>query len=119
MRQSQDKDRLEGRIEMDDAYLRGERSGGKTGRGSPGKTSIVVAVETTGDGKPTRIKLRRISRFKRKRIKSLVKRIAAAGATVVTDGLACFTALQTRAVLMLPSPPARVAAPSGIPPSNG
>ena len=41
---------------MDDAYLGGERSGGKTGRGSPGKTPIIAAVETTDDGKPKRLK---------------------------------------------------------------
>jgi hypothetical protein len=32
--------RLTGRIEVDDAYLGGERNGGKRGRGSPGKTPI-------------------------------------------------------------------------------
>jgi hypothetical protein len=45
---------LEGRIEMDDAYLGGERSGGKRGRGSPGKTPFLAAVETTEDGKAHR-----------------------------------------------------------------
>jgi len=83
-------ERLDGRVEMDDAYLGGERSGGKTGRGSPGKKPIVVAVETDEKGRPRRIKLRRIARFKRRRVKSLTKRIVAPGATVVTDGLACF-----------------------------
>src|SRR6202022_1031038 len=48
--------RLTGRIEIDDAYLGGERNGGKRGRGSPGKTPIVVAVETTPEGKPIRLK---------------------------------------------------------------
>jgi ribosomal protein L37AE/L43A len=45
---------LDGRIEMDDAYLGGARSGGKRGRGSPGKTPFVAAVETTADGKAHR-----------------------------------------------------------------
>ena len=31
-------ERLDGRVEMDDAYLGGERSGGKTARGSLGKS---------------------------------------------------------------------------------
>ena len=52
---------LDGRVEMvmpeacfqHDAYLGGERNGGKRGRGSPGKTPIVVAVETTPDRKPS------------------------------------------------------------------
>src|SRR3990172_1828414 len=51
---------LEGRVEMDDAYLGGERSGGKRGRGSPGKMPFVAAVETTEDGKAHRVKLRRV-----------------------------------------------------------
>jgi hypothetical protein len=42
--------RLTGRIEIDDAYLGGERNGGRRGRGSPGKTPIVAAVETTPQG---------------------------------------------------------------------
>ena len=90
MRIAGEAERLDGRIEMDDAYLGGERSGGKTGRGSPGKRPIVVAVQTSEDGRPRRIKLRRIARFKRKRVKSLAKRIISEGATVVTDGLKCF-----------------------------
>jgi hypothetical protein len=72
------------------SYLGGERGGGKTGRGSPGKKPIVVAVQTDETGRPRRIKLSRIARFKRRRVTSLVKRIIAPGATVVTDGLACF-----------------------------
>ena len=90
MRIAGDKEKLDGRIEMDDAYLGGEKGGGKTGRGSPGKKPIVVAVQTDEKGRPRRIKLRRIARFKRARVKSLAKRIIAQGATVVTDGLACF-----------------------------
>lgn len=81
---------LEGRIEMDDAYLGGERNGGKRGRGSPGKTPFVAAVETTADGKPHRVKLVRVRRFTKKNIKRVVGRIVKRGARVVTDGLRCF-----------------------------
>ena len=90
MRLINDRQPLDGRVEMDDAYLGGERIGGKTGRGSPGKKPIVVAVQTDEKGRPRRLKLRRIARFKRRRVKSLVKRIIAPGTTVVTDGLSCF-----------------------------
>jgi ribosomal protein L37AE/L43A len=51
------KPKLEGRVEIDDAYLGGERSGGKRGRGAAGKTPIVAAVETTPERKPRRLKL--------------------------------------------------------------
>ena len=90
MRGVGDADRLDGRIEMDDAYLGGARSGGKTGRGSPGKKPIIVAVQTDEKGRPQRIKLRRIPRFKRARVKTLARRIIAPGSTVVTDGYPCF-----------------------------
>jgi transposase-like protein len=90
MRISGEAERLEGRVEMDDAYLGGQKSGGKTGRGSPGKRPFIAAVQTDAEGRPQKIKLRRIARFKRKRVKSVAKRIIAAGATVVTDGLKCF-----------------------------
>jgi hypothetical protein len=43
--------RLSGRVELDDAYLGGERSGGKRGRGTSGKTPFVAAVETPPRGK--------------------------------------------------------------------
>lgn len=81
---------LSGRVEMDDAYLGGARSGGKRGRGAAGKTAFVAAVETTSDGKPVRIKLRRVKGFRKKEIESAAKGILAPGANVVTDGLACF-----------------------------
>jgi ribosomal protein L37AE/L43A len=45
---------LTGRIEIDDAYLGGERPGTK-GRGSENKVPFVVAVQTTADGKPQKV----------------------------------------------------------------
>ena len=80
---------LGGRVEMDDAYLGGERNGGKRGRGSPGKVPFVVAVETR-EGKAHRVKLRRVRRFTRKVVGKAVRRIVAPASVVVTDGLGCF-----------------------------
>ena len=54
--------RLKGKIQMDDAYLGGERPG-PNGRGAEGKTPFVAAVETTDDGKPHKIILRRVKTF--------------------------------------------------------
>jgi hypothetical protein len=81
---------LEGRVEADDAYLGGERNGGKRGRGSPGKMPIVAAVETTETGKPVRVKIRRVKRFSKKQIERLATHIVKRGTKVVTDGLGCF-----------------------------
>src|SRR3954462_9592585 len=52
LERDQDKPLTGERIEVDDAYIGGERSGGKRGRGSAGKTPFVAAVETTAEGKP-------------------------------------------------------------------
>ena len=48
---------LSGRVEMDDAYLGGARSGGKRGRGAAGKTPFVEAVSTSPEGRPRKLKL--------------------------------------------------------------
>ena len=49
------KPKLAGRVEVDDAYLGGQRPGGKRGRGAAGKTPFVAAVETTPERKPRRL----------------------------------------------------------------
>ena len=75
---------------MDDAYLGGQRSGGKRGRGAAGKTPIVATVETTAEGRPVRLKLRRVRGFRRTEIETLAKRSLDAACTVVSDALSCF-----------------------------
>jgi len=89
---------LTGRVEIDDAYLGGERSGGKRGRGAPGKTPFVAAAETTPEGKPVRLKLGPVASFCSASISSFAKRSLDPGltlrvwpaCTVVSDGLQCF-----------------------------
>jgi transposase-like protein len=85
--------RLTGRVELDDAYLGGERSGGKRGRGAAGKTPFVAAVETTPEGKPVRLKLRRVTSFCNHALSTFAKRSLDPTCEVVSDGLACFGAV--------------------------
>src|SRR4051794_41641470 len=59
------KPKLSGRVEMDDAYLGGERQGGKRGRGAAGKTPIVAAVETTAERRPKRLRLTVVQGFRK------------------------------------------------------
>ena len=87
------KPKLAGRVEMDDAYLGGQRAGGKRGRGAAGKTPFVAAVETTAERKPRRLQLTVVKGFRKKEIATLAKRDLAAGSNVVTDGLSCWTAV--------------------------
>ncbi len=69
LERDQDKPLTGERIEVDDAYIGGERSGGKRGRGSAGKTPFVAAVETTAEGRPVRVKFSRVANFRRVSIK--------------------------------------------------
>jgi hypothetical protein len=86
--------RLNGDVQMDDAYLGGARSG-KPGRGAAGKTPFVAAVATTEDGKPDQIILRRVIGFQKVAISKLASTALTGDANVVTDALACFTAVKT------------------------
>ena len=81
------------RIEIDDAYLGGERSGGRRGRGAPGKTPFVAAVETITEGKPVRLKLRRVTSFRATSIPGFAKCSLDPSCSVVSDGLQCFTSV--------------------------
>jgi transposase-like protein len=84
---------LTGRVEIDDAYLGGQRRGGKRGRGAPGKTPFVAAVETTSEGKPVRMKLRRVAGFSGSSISAFARRSLDPDCAVVSDGLHCFTSV--------------------------
>ena len=57
---------LTGRVEMDDAYLGGVRSGGKRGRGAAGKTPFVAAVSTSPEGRPRKLKLAPVKGFRKR-----------------------------------------------------
>jgi transposase-like protein len=88
------KPKLAGRVEMDDAYLGGERSGGKRGRGAAGKTPFVAAVETTAERKPRRLRLTVVEGFRKREVEKLAKAAIEPGATVVSDGLSCWPAVE-------------------------
>lgn len=79
--------RLTGRVEIDDAYLGGERTGGKPGRGSENKIPFVAAIETNPQGRPLFIRLDLVKSFKERDIQAWAKTALAAQANVVSDGL--------------------------------
>jgi hypothetical protein len=89
MRLREDGRELDGRVEMDDAYLGGERSGGKAGRGSENKVPIVAAVQTTAQGHPIVACLRQQPHTEEE-VAVFAATHLAPSATVVSDGLWCF-----------------------------
>jgi Phage integrase family len=52
------------RIEIDDAYIGGERTGEGSGRGRRGHTPFIVAIETTDDGRPLHARLQVVRGFR-------------------------------------------------------
>ena len=84
---------LEGSVQLDDAYLGGERTGGKVGRGSENKVPFIAAVSLMGNGLPLRVRLTPVSGFTRKAVSVWAKYALAPGSRVFSDGLACFGAV--------------------------
>ena len=76
-------------VEIDDAYLGGERSAGKAGRGSENKVPFVASVQTTEDGLP-HLACLSPRPFTNKAIKEFLARQTALPPTLVSDGLNCF-----------------------------
>ena len=89
MRLREDSRQLDGRVEIDDAYLGGERPGGKTGRGSENKVPFITAVQTTPDGQPQLVCFSR-QPFTSEEVAVFAAKSLAPSATVVSDGLWCF-----------------------------
>ena len=81
---------LGGIVQMDDAYWGGERHGGGTGRGSPGKTPFVAAVQCTAEGHPIAMRMDVMEGFRKKVLSTWAKRYLVPGTAVVSDGLNCF-----------------------------
>lgn len=93
MRLAEHERRLDGRVEIDDAYLGGEFSGGKSGRGSDNKIPFVAAVQTTAAGQPVYACLsvqpptsQAMSAFSSSHLRACT--------VVVSDGLRCFMAVR-------------------------
>ena len=91
--------KLDGRVEMDDAVLGGEKGeleGGKRGRSGPNKTPFVIAVATNDGGRPQTLLMHVVKSHDGEAIEAMAKAHLQPTARVITDGLGCFRAV-TRA----------------------
>ena len=102
MAQREDTHRLRGAVQLDDAYLGGERSGGKAGRGSENKVPFVAAVSLNDKGHPLYLKLSMVSGFTSKAISQWAKANLELGTCVRSDGLGCFTAVADAGCIHMP-----------------
>ena len=85
--------RLSGAVQIDDAYLGGERHGGKPGRGSENKVPIVAAVSLNDAGNPLYLKVAPLAAFSNEALSIWAKANLKPGCTVLSDGLSCFAAV--------------------------
>lgn len=87
------RDRLSGRIEVDETHVGGEKPG-KRGRGASGKSLVVIAVEIDGN-RIGRIRLRRVPDASAESLEEAVKQAAVPGSTIRTDGWKGYSRLNT------------------------
>ena len=94
MREREDSQPLRGIVELDDAYLGGETSGGKRGRGAAGKTAFLAAAQVSAEGRPERLRLSPVGGFRRRAVEVWAQRQLQPGTMVRSDGLRCFQGVQ-------------------------
>jgi transposase-like protein len=87
--------KLKGFVQIDDAYLGGERNGGKPGRGSENKQAFVIAVQTDENlERPALAVIEPVKAFDNASMQDWIGRRLAPQCEVYTDGLACFRRLE-------------------------
>ena len=84
---------LTGLVQIDDAYLGGERNGGKRGRGSENKRPFVIAVATDERARPGYAVIEPVAGFTSNAITDWAQRHLQPGAEVYSDGLGAFRAV--------------------------
>ena len=103
MAEREDAHQLTNVVQMDDAYLGGELSGGTAGRGSEKKVPFVAAVSLNEMGHPVYLKLTLVAGFTLDAIKEWPQIHLTPGTVVTSDGLACFAAVADGGCVHLPT----------------
>jgi hypothetical protein len=73
MAAQEDTHRLDGAVQLDDAYLGDERTGGRAGRGSENNVPFVAAFSLDSRGHPAHLKLHLLSGFSSQAIATWAK----------------------------------------------
>lgn len=85
--------RLGGLVQIDDAYLGGERNGGKAGRGSENKRPFVIGVSTNEAGHPRHAVMEPVPGFTKAALAEWAGRRLEPECDVYSDGLGAFRAV--------------------------
>ena len=95
--------RLDGRVEVDDAYMGGAHPGGKAGRGSENKVPFIAAVQTSPEGHPVYAVFTPVKTFGKADVEGWAMKHLAAENIVVSDGLNCFKSVRAAGAKHEPS----------------
>ena len=95
MSEREESRKLRGFVQIDDAYLGGERNGGKPGRGSENKQPFLIAVQTDETLEhPTVAVIEPVRAFDNASLNDWVARRLAPETEVYSDGLGCFRRIE-------------------------
>lgn len=81
-------------VQLDDAYLGGERNGGKAGRGAENKRPFVVAVQTDEHGRPLYAAMDTVPGFTKTALAQWLTHPVAPETDIYSDGLGAFRAAE-------------------------
>lgn len=81
-----DRERLSGRIEVDETYVGGSEKGGKRGRGAERKRIVVIAVEVRSPKGFGRVRMRRVPNVAGASLVPFICDVADRGSEILTDG---------------------------------
>ena len=87
------RDKLRGRIEVDEAFVGGASHEGNPGRSSERKVLVAIAVEVGDKGNIGRIRLKRVKNAGAAELVPFVEEVAEKGSTVITDGWSSYAGL--------------------------
>jgi len=113
-----DRDRLCGRMEVDESYLGGSHAGSKRGRGSEGKQIVAIAVEVHSPKGFGRVRMRRIPDVSSSSLIPFICEVAEKGSEILTDGWGGYNQLSDcgyrhqRVILSDSGDPAHVSMPA-------
>jgi hypothetical protein len=83
-------------VQLDDAYLSGERNGGNAGRGSEDWRAFVIAVETGADGRPSYTVIDPVTAFSNAALAQRRARRLQPRSDVYSDGSGVLRALESQ-----------------------
>ena len=111
------RDRLHGRVEVDETYVGGSEVGGKRGRGAEGKEIVVIAVEVHTPKGFGRVRMRRVPDVSGASLVPFVCDVVEKGSAISTDGWGGYNSLREhgyqheRTILSDTGDPAHVSMP--------